>query len=85
MRQPVCPFSIPQLRLAAFEKVYLEPGESRTLSFQLQPDQLRVYDEAGVAIHVPGRIEMVAAFSLPIQRSRDLGASEPVMLAADLV
>ena len=85
LRQPDCPFDIPQLRLAAFEKVCLEAGESRSLTFSLAADQLRVIDEAGQSLHVPGRIEIIAAFSLPVARSLELGAARPVSRFAELI
>ena len=85
LRQPDCPFDIPQLRLAAFEKVCLEAGESRSLTFSLAADQLRVIDEAGQSLHVPGRIEIIASFSLPVARSLELGAARPVSRFAELI
>ena len=36
---------MPQKQLKGFDKVYLEPGETKTVSIELGPDAFRFFDE----------------------------------------
>ncbi|MGH9603809.1 MAG: fibronectin type III-like domain-contianing protein, partial [Terriglobales bacterium] len=46
-------------RLRRFAKVYLEPGESRTLRFTLEPGDFSFFDEQGTLVLEPGGLEIV--------------------------
>ena len=45
---------VPLRTLAGFERVRLKAGESRALTFTLQPDQLSAIDESGNSVFDPG-------------------------------
>ncbi|WP_246193432.1 glycoside hydrolase family 3 protein [Pseudoxanthomonas suwonensis] len=64
--------------LRGFQRVHLQPGESRTLSFTVVPERdLRVYDEAAGRYTVdPGRYEVQVGAS-----SADIRASVPLEVA----
>ncbi|WP_245705484.1 glycoside hydrolase family 3 C-terminal domain-containing protein [Chitinophaga filiformis] len=52
---PVCSVLRPEKELKAFEKVFLHPGESKTLELNVKVADLAFYDEAGKAWNVePG-------------------------------
>ena len=40
--------SSPRLALGGTQRIFLKPGESRELTFTLQPEQLSFVDQAGV-------------------------------------
>ncbi len=44
----------PVIRLAGFQRVSLEPGQSATVRFELNPEQLTLFDDAGNAFVEPG-------------------------------
>jgi beta-glucosidase len=48
-------------RLKRFAKVYLEPGQSRTLTFQLRPDDLSFIDANNKSVVEPGEFEITIA------------------------
>ena len=51
----------PMERLVRFAKVYLEPGERRTLSFALDARALSFVDETGQRLVEPGRFTLRVA------------------------
>ena len=68
----------PTERLARFAKVYLEPGEQRTLSFTLDARALSFVDERGRRLVEPGRFTVrVADQSAPL----DLLGDAPLVLS----
>ena len=44
---------MPVKQLRGFEKVMLQPGETKTITFQLTPDELYIYNEATKSYQVP--------------------------------
>ena len=44
--QPVCSVLRPEKELKAFEKVFLQPGESKTVEMNIKVSDLAFYDEA---------------------------------------
>lgn len=48
----------PLRSLAAFQRVTIEPGESKQISLTLSPDAFSSYDENGVKTVVPGQFEI---------------------------
>jgi beta-glucosidase len=48
-------------RLKRFAKVYLAPGQSRTLTFQLRPDDLSFIDTNNKPVVEPGEFEVIIA------------------------
>ncbi len=45
---------VPRRHLEGFARVRLAPGETKTVSFDLRPEQLMAYDDAGRAFLEPG-------------------------------
>ena len=68
----------PQYALKAFRRVSLNPGASQTVSFTLFNNELKVIDENGNSIFLPGRVNVIVGDSSPGKRSEELGASKPV-------
>jgi beta-glucosidase len=61
----------PARELRAFDKVALEPGESRRVAFDLPPRAFAYYDTASAAWRVePGEFEIAAGFSAADIRAR---------------
>ncbi|HMG76544.1 MAG TPA: glycoside hydrolase family 3 N-terminal domain-containing protein [Pyrinomonadaceae bacterium] len=48
-------------RLKRFAKIYLEPGQSRTLTFKLRPDDLSFIDANNKPVVEPGEFEVIIA------------------------
>jgi beta-glucosidase len=48
----------PILRLAGFERVHLEPGETRTVSFVVGPEQLAIWDRQMKQVVEPGTVDV---------------------------
>lgn len=53
----------PEKRLKAWRRVYLEPGEERTLDFELPHAALALCDEAGRRVVEPGSFQLMAGGS----------------------
>lgn len=49
----------PVLRLAGFERLHLEPGETRTASFVLGPEQLSILDRGMKRVVEPGAVDVL--------------------------
>jgi len=63
IRDPVASLSQPVRRLRGFERVTLEPGKDRTVSFTLDKSDFGFYDNAGRFVVEPGEIEVYAGNS----------------------
>jgi beta-glucosidase len=57
----VASLSPPGIRLKRFAKVYLEPGQTRTLTFKLRPDDLSFIDTNNKRVVEPGEFEVAIA------------------------
>lgn len=57
----VASLSPPGKRLRRFAKIYLEPGQSRTLTFKLGPDDLSFIDANNKPVIEPGEFEVTIA------------------------
>jgi beta-glucosidase len=69
LAQRVAARVLPLQRLEAYQKVELAPGERRTLTFQLGPDELGYYDAEGIRHLAPGQVEIrvgTSAGNLPL-------------------
>ncbi|HVN54444.1 MAG TPA: fibronectin type III-like domain-contianing protein [Anaerolineaceae bacterium] len=71
-----CP--VPRCRLVGFRRVYLRPGESCPVSFQITPEMMALIDEAGEARLEEGRFRLTVGGCSPGERGRALGAPEPL-------
>jgi beta-glucosidase len=63
IHDPVASISQPVRRLRGFERVKLEPGESRTITFTLDRSDFGFYDNRGKFVVEPGRIDVYAGNS----------------------
>lgn len=68
----------PLQRLAAFERIFLAPGETRRLTFCLPPQALASVDEAGREQFLPGQYLVTVGGCSPSPRAQALGAPTPV-------
>jgi beta-glucosidase len=57
----VASLSPPGIRLKRFAKVYLDPGQTRTLTFKLRPDDLSFIDANNKRVVEPGEFEVAIA------------------------
>ena len=65
------PFS----QLAAFERVTLRPGQSRTVHFTVSPDQMKEFQMDGSSKQVKGTYTITVGSAAPTERSEELGAA----------
>ena len=63
IHDPVASISQPVRRLRGFERVTLEPGQKRTVSFRLDRSDWGFYDNRGKFVSEPGRIDVYAGNS----------------------
>jgi beta-glucosidase len=59
----------PQRALSGFRRIHLESGEQKTVTFQLNNQQLSLVDEAGNHRVVPGQVRVWIAGGQPVSRS----------------
>ena len=65
------PFS----QLKAFEKITLNPGETRTLRFTITPEQMKEFQEDGSAQLLKGSYKITVGAAAPTPRSEELGVA----------
>jgi beta-glucosidase len=58
LHDPVATISQPVRRLRGFERVTLDPGRSRTVTFTLDKSDFGFYDNRGKYVVEPGTIEV---------------------------
>ena len=63
IHDPVASLAQPVRRLRGFERVTLEPGQKKTVSFTLDKSDVGFYDNAGKYIVEPGQIDVYAGDS----------------------
>jgi beta-glucosidase len=63
LHDPVASISQPVRRLRGFERVTLDPGQRRTVSFTLDKSDFGFYDNRGRLVVEPGRIDLYAGNS----------------------
>ena len=71
---------VPLHKLVGFERVTLEPGESRTLKFTLTPEMMSFFDNDGKLTLEPGEFRLEVGGCSPGKRGQELGASKPVTI-----
>jgi len=79
LAQRVAARVLPLQRLEAFQRVELDPGERRTLEFELGPDELGFYDAEGKRHLDPGQVEIrvgTSAANLPLKAIVKIQAPE---------
>lgn len=68
----------PLQSLKGFQRIALQPGESRLADFHLEQDAFQVFDSTGKAEITAGTYTITAANAAPVERSVALGAANPV-------
>jgi beta-glucosidase len=58
IHDPVASIEQPVRRLRGFQRVTLEPGETKSVKFRLGPSDVGFYDEVGNLVVEPGQIEV---------------------------
>ena len=69
---------VPMQKLVSFQRVMLAAGESRRLSFTLDPEAFMLINDEGESVLEPGEFLLVVGSCSPGQRGLQLGAPEPV-------
>jgi len=69
---------VPLQKLIGFERVTLEPGESRTLKFTITPEMMSFFDDDGNLTLEPGEFRLEVGGCSPGQRGQELGAPKSV-------
>ena len=66
--------SVPQYALRGFQRLKLEPGASKTITFEIQAKDLELVNDVGERVLEAGDFQVSVGGSVPSQRSLDLGA-----------
>ncbi len=74
----------PNFELQGFQRVSLQPGETRTLTFTLSPRQMAVFNQEGACLVEPGPIEIVVGGSQPDTLSLRLTGRKPLSIQVEL-
>jgi beta-glucosidase len=70
----------PISQLIGFERIHLQPGESKTVELTVMPEMLMLYDEEGNPTFEPGRFRLTAGSCSPGVRGLALGAPQPATI-----
>jgi len=70
---------VPLHHLVGFERVMLEAGESRTISFSLSPEMMSFFNDEGELTLEPGEFKLEIGGCSPGKRGQELGAPKPVV------
>lgn len=70
----------PISKLIGFQRVHLQPGESKTVELTVTPEMLMLYDEDGIQKLEPGKFRLTAGGCSPGARSLALGAPQPATI-----
>ncbi|MFO7181035.1 MAG: glycoside hydrolase family 3 C-terminal domain-containing protein, partial [Pseudomonadota bacterium] len=76
---------VPHHSLRGFERIRLEPGEERRVSFRVTPRDLSLIDDTGRRVLEPGRFRLTIGGSQPDARSIELTGSTPLAIELDVV
>ena len=68
----------PIYTLKQFKKIALKKGEKKNVAFKLTAKDFETIDKNGESILVPGEYVITISDSVPTERSKTLGATEPV-------
>ncbi len=69
---------VPLHKLIRFERVMLEPGESRVVKLTITPEMMSFFDDEGKLTLEPGKFRLEVGNCSPGKRGQELGASTPV-------
>jgi beta-glucosidase len=70
--------SVPLHHLVGFERLLLQPGESRTVQFTLTPEMMSFFDEQGKLKLEAGAFRLQVGGCSPGRRGLELGAPSPM-------
>lgn len=70
---------VPIHHLIGFEKVTLDAGESRVISFSVTPEMMSLYNDDGKLTLEPGEFKLEVGGCSPGKRGQELGAPSPVI------
>jgi len=73
-------FPVPRYALKGFQRIWLKPGDTQEVYFQLPLSALQVVNAEGKKIWLKGSYEIAVGESLPDARSQQLGMAVPVKL-----
>lgn len=76
---------VAERQLAGFKKVFLNPGEEKSVSFTVTPRQLAIVNEKGQHVLEPGTLRLYAGGSQPDERSCALYGRAPLSTVCTLV
>ena len=65
---------VPKYSLRKFQRVALQPGASREVTFEILPKDLEIVNEDGERVLEPGAFRISVGGSVPSERSLELGA-----------
>lgn len=74
----------PLFDLKGVQRVYLAPGQTKTIQFEIRAADLQLYDDAGKAYLPEGPVKLYASGAVPTERSRQLGIAAPATLTINL-
>jgi beta-glucosidase len=77
LRDDVASVTRPVIELRGFEKVRLDPGEARTVSFRLEPDDLALYDVEMRRVVEPGTFTVFVGGSSAVTLQSQFRVREP--------
>ncbi|MCB0636423.1 MAG: glycoside hydrolase family 3 C-terminal domain-containing protein [Lewinella sp.] len=67
---------VPRYALRGFQRITLAPGEVKTVTFTVTPEDLMLINEAGERVLEPGTFRISVGGSVPSDRSVQLGAAQ---------
>lgn len=70
----------PRYDLRGFKRVHLWPGETKTVSFTIEPEMMQLVNEQGEHVLEPGGFRLTLGGSSPSPRVADLGGAEPAVI-----
>ena len=73
-------FPVPRYALKGFQRIWLKPGDTQEVYFQLPLSALQVVNAEGKKVWLKGSYEIAVGESLPDARSQQLGMAVPVKL-----
>lgn len=75
---------LPNYSLKGFKHVNLKAGESKQVTFTIQPEQMMIINNEGESILSAGKIKITIAGSCPSLRSVEMGSAKPEEIEFEL-